>query len=74
MKGLVPGAFFLAKDPFDRIFYGGVYTVVHVGRVNVKATIKVRFAPNGPIYTQEHVVPLAHVERVVAPEEVQKIA
>jgi|SRR5882672_618798 len=69
-KSLAPGAWIEVADPTKRIFYGGLYQVVRAGRVNVRASCDVRFSPTGPWYHQEHVIPLAHVVRVVPASEV----
>lgn len=68
------GDWLVLKDPRNRTYYGGVYKVVSVGRVNVKVAQDVRFSPTGPWFHQEHVVPLAHVERIVDASEVQEVS
>jgi len=70
---LKSGDWIEVKDPADRIFYGGLYKVERVGRANVLTSCDVRFAPNGPIFHQEHRIPLAHVVRVVPPEQVKTV-
>jgi hypothetical protein len=47
--------------------------VIKVGRVNVRATCDVRFSPTGPVFRQEHKVPLAHVVRVVSGVEISPL-
>lgn len=72
-KALKPGDWIEVRDPNKRVSYGaggaGVYKVVKVGRVNVTASIDVRFSPTGPWHHQEHTIPLAHVVRVIPPNE-----
>ena len=58
------------KDPSGRVQWGGVYKVVSVGRVNIRASQDVRFSPTGPWYHQTHTVPMSHVQRVVPLDEI----
>jgi hypothetical protein len=68
-KTLTPGAWIECFDPARRVSYGaagrGLFRVVRCGRVNVRASCRVRFSPTGPWYHQEHTIPLHHVVRVV---------
>lgn len=67
---LKPGDWIEVRDPNKRVMYGdGLFKVVKVGRVNVLASIDVRFSPTGPWYHQEHTIPLSHVVRVIPPNE-----
>src|SRR5574337_1234698 len=72
-KDLKPGDWIEVRDPNKRIAYGtggaGAYKVVKVGRVNVIASIDVRFSPTGPWHHQEHKIPLGHIVRVIPPSE-----
>ncbi len=69
-KTLTPGAWIECRDTTSRVFYGGLFRVVRVGRVNVRASCDVRWSPTGPWFHQEHVIPLDHVVRVVPDAEV----
>lgn len=69
-KTLQPGVWIDVADPTGRTVYGGLFQVVRCGCVNVRASCDVRFSPRGPWYHQEHVIPLAHVVRVVPASEV----
>lgn len=74
-KQLKPGDWIEVRDPNRRISYGqggpGAYKVVKVGRVNVIASVDVRFSPTGPWHHQEHKIPLHHVVRVIPPNEMR---
>lgn len=69
-----PGDWIEVRDSSKRIFYGGLFKVIRVGRVNVRASCDVRFSPGGPVFHQEHVIPLAHVVRVVPDHEVKTLS
>ena len=75
-KELKPGAWIEVRDPDNHVSYGlggaGIFQVIKVGRVNVKASSKVRFRPDGPWYRHEHTIPLRHVVRVVPPSELHR--
>ncbi len=75
-KELKPGDWIEVRDPDNRVSYGlggaGIFQVIKVGRVNVKASIEVRFAPDGPWHRQEHTIPLHHIVRVMPPSELHK--
>lgn len=73
-KDLKPGDWIEVRDPNKRIAHGtdgaGAYKVVKVGRVNVVASIDVRFSPTGPWHHQEHKIPIGHIVRVIPPSEI----
>lgn len=73
-KTLKPGDWIEVRDPSRHVSYGqggvGAFQVAKVGRVNVKASIDIRFSPTGPWYRQEHTIPLSHVVRVIPSDEI----
>lgn len=68
-KTLTPDTLIEVRNPHNRVSYGpggrGAFKVVKVGRVNVRASSRVRFSPTGPWYEHEHTIPLSHVVRVI---------
>jgi hypothetical protein len=64
------GSWIAVKDPSGRVQWGGVYKVISVGRVNVRASQDVRFSPTGPWYHQTHTIPMSHVQRLVPVDEI----
>lgn len=74
---LQPGDWIEVRDPSRRVSYGmggvGIYKVVKVGRVNVRASVDIRFRPDGPVFHQEHIIPLHHVVRVVPTNELMEM-
>jgi len=72
-RDLTPGVWIEVFDSSRHVSYGmggrGLFQVVKCGRVNVRASCDVRFAPDGPWHHQEHVIPLFHVMRVVPATE-----